>query len=108
MEGENSVRGFQQQRERRAALDGDAEYKKFLQSERRRVNNKSFQNGQEEEVPEVLSNDAAFEQQQQQIQSKVEKLYNNCARLGNFFIKKKIIYFSLRTLVRVPSLATVS
>lgn len=76
------------QRERREALDGEMEYKKFLQNEQRRVNNKSYQNGQEShtEVPKV--SDKSVEkhernEEKKRIQSKVEKLHNNRPRLGN-------------------------
>lgn len=80
--GGNSMRTMQQ-RERREALDGDAEYKKFLENERR-VNDKSYPNdGQVESHLEVskvmlppLYRDAV-EQHAEQIQSKVEKLHNN-------------------------------
>jgi hypothetical protein len=89
LEGENSMRGGGLQREQREALDGDAVYKKFLQSERR-INNKSFHNGQE--VPEVQVSSDDVESEREQIQSKVEKLYNNCARLGNIFLKNNFIF----------------
>lgn len=70
-----------QQRGRREALDGEAEYKKFLENERR-VNDKSYPNGQEEshvEVSKVMPplNRDVVEKHVEQIQSKVEKLHNN-------------------------------
>lgn len=80
--GGNSIRTLKQ-RERREALDGEAEYKKFLENERR-VNDKSYPNGQEEsshvEVSKVmppLNHNAAVEKHEEPIQSKVEKLHNN-------------------------------
>jgi hypothetical protein len=61
---------------RRDALDGEAEYRKFVQNERR-VNNKSSRNGQKSqmEVPEVDIDASALKVEQ--IQSKVEKLQGN-------------------------------
>lgn len=79
LKGENStwILHHHHEHRRRDALDGEAEYRKFVQNEHR-VNNKSSRNGQKSqvEVPEV-DTDAAAALRVEQIQSKVEKLHGN-------------------------------
>lgn len=78
LKGENYMWILQHHHEhqKRDALDGEVEYRKFVQNERR-VNNKSSRNGQKSqmEVPEVYTDAPAL--RVEKIQSNVEKLHGN-------------------------------